>query len=79
MRNSISKTIVAGLAALAMATAVILPTTPASAGWSGGALGMAAAGEAAGMAGAGATAGTAPGIRAIGAAASGTTAGGARR
>ena len=32
MRNSISKTIVAGLAALAMAAAVILPTTPASAG-----------------------------------------------
>ncbi len=36
MRNSISKTIVAGLAALAMAAAVVLPTTPASAGWSGG-------------------------------------------
>jgi hypothetical protein len=36
MRNSISKTIVAGLAALGMAGAVVLPTTPASAGWSGG-------------------------------------------
>jgi hypothetical protein len=32
MRRSISKTIVAGAAALAMAAAVILPTTPASAG-----------------------------------------------
>src|ERR1700728_4783364 len=32
MRNSISRTIVAGVAALAMAAAVILPTTPASAG-----------------------------------------------
>jgi hypothetical protein len=36
MRNSISKTIVAGLAALGLAGAVVLPTTPASAGWSGG-------------------------------------------
>ena len=36
MRNSISKAIVAGLAALAMAAAVILPATPASAGWGGG-------------------------------------------
>ena len=42
MRNSISKTIVAGLAALAMSAAVIVPTTPASAaqwrggGWHGG-------------------------------------------
>ena len=35
MRNSISKTMVAGVAALAMAAAVILPTTPASAGWNG--------------------------------------------
>jgi hypothetical protein len=35
MRKSISKTIVAGLAALTMAAAVILPTTPASAGWGG--------------------------------------------
>src|SRR5271169_2187544 len=32
MRNSISKTIVAGVATLAMAAAVILPTAPASAG-----------------------------------------------
>ena len=32
MRNSISRTIVAGVAGLAMAAAVILPTTPASAG-----------------------------------------------
>jgi hypothetical protein len=32
MRNSISRTMVAGVAALAMAAAVILPTTPASAG-----------------------------------------------
>ncbi len=32
MRNSISRTIVAGVAALAMAAAVVLPTTPASAG-----------------------------------------------
>jgi hypothetical protein len=43
MRNSISRTIVAGLAALAMSAAVILPATPASAayrfgggGWAGG-------------------------------------------
>jgi hypothetical protein len=37
MRNSISKTIVAGFAALTMAATVILPTTPASAGgWGGG-------------------------------------------
>ncbi len=36
MRNSISKTMVAGVAALAMGAAVILPTTPASsAGWNG--------------------------------------------
>src|SRR5271156_2678887 len=42
MRNSISRTIVAGVAALAMAAAVILPTTPASAGgfgWRGGGFG----------------------------------------
>jgi hypothetical protein len=32
MRNSISRTLVAGVAALAMAAAVVLPTTPASAG-----------------------------------------------
>src|SRR5271155_3669409 len=32
MRNPISRTIVAGVAALAMAAAVVLPTTPASAG-----------------------------------------------
>jgi hypothetical protein len=32
MRNSISRTIVAGLTALAIAAAVVLPTTPASAG-----------------------------------------------
>ncbi len=36
MRNAISNTIVAGLATLAMAGAVILPTTPAAAGWGGG-------------------------------------------
>jgi hypothetical protein len=36
MRSSISKTIVAGLATLAMAAAVTLPTTSASAGWGGG-------------------------------------------
>jgi hypothetical protein len=42
MRNSISKTIVAGLAALTMSAAVISPTSPASAqqwhggGWHGG-------------------------------------------
>src|SRR5271170_3701155 len=44
MRNAISRTIVAGAAALAMAAAVILPTSPASAGgfrvggggWGGG-------------------------------------------
>jgi hypothetical protein len=42
MRNSISRTLVAGVAALAMAAAVVLPTTPASAygfrvgGWHGG-------------------------------------------
>ena len=47
MSNSISKTIVAGVAALAMAAAVVLPTTPADAafrtggggfggGWHGG-------------------------------------------
>jgi hypothetical protein len=35
MRNSISKTMLAGVGALAMAAAVILPTTPASAGWNG--------------------------------------------
>ncbi len=47
MRNSISRTMVAGVAALAMAAAVILPTTPASAGgfrmggggWHGGGFG----------------------------------------
>ena len=33
MRNSISKTIVAGVAALAMAAAVALPASPASAAW----------------------------------------------
>ena len=32
----ISKTIVAGISALAMAAAVILPTTPAQAQWHGG-------------------------------------------
>ena len=41
MCNSISRTIVAGLAALAMSAAVVLPATPASAayrfgGWGGG-------------------------------------------
>ena len=37
MRRSISKTIVTGLASLAMAAVVVLPTTPASAGnWHGG-------------------------------------------
>ena len=37
MRNSISRTIVAGLVALAMSAAVVLPATPASAGgWAGG-------------------------------------------
>jgi hypothetical protein len=42
MRNSISRTIVAGLAALAMSAAVVLPATPAAAagyrvgGWGGG-------------------------------------------
>ena len=36
MRNSISKTIVAGLAALAMSAATVsLPATPASAAWGG--------------------------------------------
>jgi hypothetical protein len=35
MRNSISKAMLAGVGALAMAAAVILPTTPASAGWNG--------------------------------------------
>jgi hypothetical protein len=33
MRNSISKTIVAGLTALTLSAAVVLPSTPASAGW----------------------------------------------
>jgi hypothetical protein len=36
MRKSISKTVVAGLASLAMAAAVVLPTTPAQAQWHGG-------------------------------------------
>jgi hypothetical protein len=38
MRNSISKTVVAGLAALTLSAAVVLPTSPASAawGWHGG-------------------------------------------
>ena len=35
MRNSDSKTMLAGVAALAMAAAVILPATPATAGWNG--------------------------------------------
>ena len=56
MRNSISRTIVAGVAALAMAAAVILPTTPASAGGfrMGGGGWQAAVGAAAGTAAAGA-------------------------
>ena len=91
MRNTISKTIVAGVAALAMAAAVVLPTDPGvgrlvggsswhgGGGWGGGWHG--GTGAAAGTAAAGAAVGTAAasGIRAIGAAASGTTAGGARR
>jgi hypothetical protein len=36
MMTMISKTIVAGLASLAMAAAVVLPTTPAQAQWRGG-------------------------------------------
>jgi hypothetical protein len=36
MMTRISKTIVAGLSALAMAAAVVLPTTPAQAQWHGG-------------------------------------------
>jgi hypothetical protein len=36
MMTRISKTIVAGLSALAMAAAVVLPTTPAQAQWRGG-------------------------------------------
>ncbi len=35
MRNSISKTIVAGLTSLAIAAAVVLPASPASAAWGG--------------------------------------------
>ena len=34
--NRISKTVVAGLASLAMAAAVVLPATPAAAQWRGG-------------------------------------------
>ena len=84
----VSRTLVAGLSALAMAAAVVLPVTPASAGGFGAAVdsmavastavaSTAAVGAAAvGMAAA-AGADAAFGTAAIGAAAIGTTAGGA--
>src|SRR5580658_8405834 len=53
MRNSISKTIVAGVAALAMAAAVTLPATPAFAQWHGGGGGGRGGGGGAGAGGGG--------------------------
>jgi Spy/CpxP family protein refolding chaperone len=69
----ISKTLVAGISALAMAAAIVLPTTPASAGgWGGGGF------HGGGFHGGG-WHGGGWGVVACGVAVTGTAAGGARR